>query len=191
MLICLRLTLFYWSWFLFYWSWFLFLQLVDRRPNSHPSCNATESGDATETLYLGPRWTLSKSSIGPPDPPRCLTLAGPARGARPPPGFGRTVVLDTARLLSLDAAMASGSSKHARRVVDGVEPLRITSARLPHRIPLGLTEDNFLTTRRLRQNHYTPTPIIHAPLPPRTYVDPPMDNLRRLPLSPALQLMSP
>ena len=117
---------------------------------------------------------------------RPTPLPNPAREARPPPGFGRTVVIDKARLLSLDAAMASGFSKHARRTVDGVEPLRITSARISHGIPLELTEDNFLTTRRLRQNHYTPTPIISAPLSSRTYVDPFMNTLSlNLPNAPA------
>ena len=107
--------------------------------NSHPPCN-TGSGDATETLYLGQRWTLSRSEIGPPDPPRCLTLLV-KRGPRLAPGFGSNVLIDDAGLLMLDQAFASAFDKHALRMKDGVEPLRFTSAKIPHGVPLSLTED--------------------------------------------------
>ena len=72
---------------------------------------------------------------------RPTPLPNPAREARPPPGFGSNVLIDDAGLLMLDQAFASAFDKHALRMKDGVEPLRFTSAKIPHGVPLSLTED--------------------------------------------------
>jgi hypothetical protein len=123
---------------------------------------------------------------------RPTPLPNLAREAMPPPGFGKNFLIDDAGLLKLDQAMASAFDQHALRMKDGIEPLRITNAgraasAMHHGIPLSLTEDNFLTTRRLRHSsHYSPTPLTHAPLPVPTYVDPFMNTIEpNFPAAPA------